>query len=57
MSSSGMRLGSFDYLRWEDISPIIRNEKLIAAKMVIYSGENEEYFSFITAEAYKELAN
>ena len=57
MASSGMRLGGFDFLRWEDISPIVRNEKLIAAKIVVYSGENEEYYSFITAEAYKELAN
>jgi hypothetical protein len=24
MASSGMRLGGFDFLRWEDISPIVR---------------------------------
>jgi hypothetical protein len=52
MLSSGIRLGSWDYLRWGDITPIDKNGKIIAAKLVVYHGEPEEYFTFITPEAY-----
>jgi hypothetical protein len=55
MVSSGMRLGAWDYLRWKDISPIIRDGKVIAAKIKIYSEEEDEYFSFITPEAFTHL--
>ena len=55
MASSGMRLGAWDYLRWKDIQPIERQGKVIAAKIIVYAGDDEEYFSFITAEAYHEL--
>jgi hypothetical protein len=57
MVSSGMRLGAWDYLRWKDISPIIRDGKVIAAKIKIYSEEEDEYFSFITPEAFHSLDN
>jgi len=55
MCSSAMRLGAWDYLRWQDITPIQQDNKIVAAKIVIYSGDTEEYFSFITPEAYYEL--
>jgi hypothetical protein len=55
MVSSGMRLGAWDYLRWKDIVPIIRDGKVIAAKIKIYSEEEDEYFSFITPEAFHSL--
>lgn len=55
MASSGIRLGSWDYLRWRDIQPIERYGKIVAAKIIVYSGDDEEYFSFITPEAYYEL--
>jgi integrase len=70
MSSSGIRLGAWDYLRWEHIQPIRRkindikdndnyNEKegdVVAAKIIVYSGEEgDEYFSFTTSEAFYEL--
>jgi hypothetical protein len=56
MSSSGMRLGAFDYLRWGDITPVIIDNKTVAAKVKIYAEEEEdEYFSFITATAYISL--
>ena len=32
MVSSGMRLGAWDYLKWKDIFPIIRDGKIIALK-------------------------
>lgn len=40
----------------EHISPIY-NEigEVIAAKMLVYAGDVEEYFCFITVEAYSSL--
>jgi integrase len=63
MTSSGIRLGAWDYLRWEHIQPIRgRNNDnnngkgIVAAKIIVYSGEEgDEYFSFITPEAFYEL--
>jgi len=55
MLSSGIRLGAWDYLQWKHIIPIEREGKIIAAKVVVYKGDPEEYFSFITPEAYVEL--
>lgn len=55
MCSSGIRVGAWDYLKWEDIKPITQNNKIVAAKITVYSGDPEEYFSFITPEAYYEL--
>ena len=55
MASSGIRLGAWDYLRWKDIQTIERHGKIVAAKINVYAGDDEEYFSFITPEAYYEL--
>jgi integrase len=64
MTSSGIRLGAWDYLRWEHIQPIRRKingndnngSDVIATKIIVYSGEEgDEYFSFITPEAFYEL--
>jgi hypothetical protein len=55
MASSGIRLGAWDYLRWKDIQPIERQGKIVTAKIIVYAGDDEEYFSFITQEAYYEL--
>jgi integrase len=55
MVSSGIRLGAWDYLKWKHIIPIEREGKIIAAKIVVYKGDPEEYLSFITLEAYFEL--
>ncbi len=59
MASSGIRLGAFDTLRWKDVTPIYNEseKELIAAKLVVYSGENEQYFTFMTPEAYRNLKN
>ncbi len=56
MASSGIRLGAWDYLQWENVKPLI-NEKgeVIAAKLTVYAGDAEEYYSFITPEAYASL--
>jgi integrase len=57
MASSGIRLGAWDYLSWENITPIIRDGQLVAAKIVVYAGDQEQYFSFLTPEAFSELQN
>lgn len=44
MASSGIRVGAWDYLRWRHIRPIEKNE-VIAAKMIVYAGEDDEYFT------------
>ena len=56
MMSSGIRVGAFDYLRWKHIVPLKDEEgNIVAAKMVVYPGDREEYFTFITPEAYIAL--
>jgi integrase len=55
MASSGMRLGAWDHLRWKHIIPIKMEGKIVAGKIIVYEGDPEEYFSFITPEAYFEL--
>jgi integrase len=60
MASGGFRIGSWEYLRWKHIIPITDNnkqdeKKIIAAKLIIYAEESEEYYTFITPEAYNAL--
>jgi hypothetical protein len=56
ISSCGIRLGAWDYLRWVHIEPIKRREgKIVAAKIVVYAGDDEGHFSFVTPEAYYQL--
>jgi hypothetical protein len=55
MSSSGIRLEAWDYLRWSHIKPIERDGRVVAAKMIVYAGDPEEYYTFITPEAYHAL--
>jgi hypothetical protein len=57
MASSGIRLGAWDYLRWDHIIPIKRDGTVLAAKIIVYAGDDEEYFSFLTPEAYHLLKN
>ena len=56
MISSGFRVGSWDYLKWGHITPIKREGQIIAAKVIVYAGESDSYFTFITPSAYKELS-
>ena len=56
MVSSGIRIGAFDDLKWKHIIPIYdNNQTSIAAKIIVYSGDTEEYYSFITPEALNSL--
>lgn len=56
MASSGIRIGAWDYLQWKHVKPISNDEgKIIAAKLIVYSGDSEEYYCFITPKAYTSL--
>ena len=51
--SSGIRVGAFETLRWKHIIPIKDDlGNIVAARMTVYPGDKEEYFTFITPEAY-----
>jgi hypothetical protein len=57
MVASGVRIGAWDYLKWKHIAPIFQKEsdEVIAAKLIVYAGDSEEYYTFITPEAYISL--
>jgi len=56
MASSGIRLGAWDFLKWKHINPLTSETgTLVAAKVLVYAGDSEEYFTFITPEAYNSL--
>ncbi len=55
MASSGIRLGAWNYLRWGHIRPIEKDREVVAAKIIVYAEEDEEYYSFISKEAYHAL--
>lgn len=55
MVSSGIRLGAWNYLKWKHITPIEREGKIVAARIIVYQGDPEQYISFITPEAFFEL--
>ncbi|MGH9953635.1 MAG: hypothetical protein ACRD5J_18615, partial [Nitrososphaeraceae archaeon] len=50
--SSGIREGAIKSLTISDWAPIYRDNKLVAGKLLVYNGEPERYFTFITQEAY-----
>jgi len=59
MASGGFRLGAWDYSQWKHVSPITNENEVgrevIAAKLLVYADEPEEYYTFITPEAYSAL--
>ena len=55
MVSSGIRVGAWDHVKWGHIVPIKKNDKLVAAKLIVYAGEPDEYFTFISPEAFAAL--
>ena len=53
MTSSGIRLGAWDYLKWGNIRPLEKEGKgVVAAKMIVYAGEDEEYYTFISKRVF-----
>jgi integrase len=56
MVSSGIRIGAWDYLQWKDVVPILDDKgQSIATKLLVYAGDPEEYYTFVTKEAYDSL--
>ena len=56
MVSSGIRLGAWDYLKWKHVKPISNDEgKIVAARLEVYAGDVEEYYSFVNIEAFNAL--
>ena len=57
MISSGIRVGSWDYLKWKHVIPIKRNNVIVAAKLIVRNTKihNRIYYSFITPEAFWAL--
>jgi integrase len=53
--TSGIREGAIQSLTVSDWSPIYRDKKLIAGKLVVYNGEPERYITFITPECYHAI--
>jgi hypothetical protein len=56
MASSGIRLGAWDYLRWKHVKQMTDEKgNVVAAELTVYAGDSEEYYAFITREAYNAL--
>jgi integrase len=52
MLSSGIRSGAMEELKWHHVKPLEDNNRnIIAAKLLVYAGDREEYYTFITLEA------
>jgi integrase len=57
MISSGIRSGSWDYLKWKHVIPILDHGIIVGAELIVKNTKinNREYVSFITPEAYQSL--
>jgi integrase len=56
MLSSGIRLGSWDYIKWKHVKPFVDEQgEVTAAMLLVYAGDRDEYYTFITPEAYHTL--
>ena len=53
--SSGARIGSVEYLRWRDLQEVeLQGRKM--ARITVYAGEPEEYYSFVSPECWEYLS-
>lgn len=57
MCSSGIQAGVWEFLRWKHVEPKIDDitGKMVTAKLTAYANEPEQYYTFITPEAYNVL--
>ena len=55
MISSGIRIGAWETLSWGDIQPINKGGEVVAAKLRVYPGDPEEYYTFISGEACRSV--
>ena len=56
MASSGIRLGAWSYLKWGHVSPVEKDGEIVAGRLRVYAEEEDEYFTFISLEAWNELS-
>jgi len=60
-SSSGIRVGAFDGMTWGNLTPVYQKNNediektMVAARLIVYKGEREEYVTFVTPECYHSL--
>ncbi|MEM2159748.1 MAG: site-specific integrase [Candidatus Nitrosotenuis sp.] len=55
-SSSGIRVGAWDYLTWQDVIFFQNSDGTYrGAALLVYRGEPESYYTFITPEACKMI--
>jgi len=56
MITSGMRVSSWNYLKWGDFTPIHKDDRLIAAKLKVFNTKTKNYYnSYVTPEAYESV--
>ena len=55
MISCGMRLGAWNDLQYKHIQAIKREGNIVAAKITIYAGSEDQNASFISKEAYQAI--
>jgi hypothetical protein len=56
MISSGIRIGAWETLQWKHVIPMINKlGEVIAAKLLVYPGDREEHYTFVTPTAYSAL--
>lgn len=56
MISSGIRIGAWDLLKWKHVKPLYNERgEVVAANLIVYAKEADEYYSFITPEAFALL--
>jgi integrase len=53
--SSGVREGAIEYFKVQDYTNIEKEGKIVAGRLVVYSGDPEMYITFITPEACHAL--
>jgi integrase len=63
--SSGMRIDAWNWLQLKHVIPLggdgrvvdgdDKDKEIAAAKLIVYAGEPEQYFTFITPEAYNAV--
>jgi integrase len=53
MISSGIRVSSWNYMTWDNFTPIYKEDKIVAAKLKVFNTKTRNYYySYITPEAY-----
>jgi integrase len=55
MISSGIRLGAWNDIKFKHVKPIERSGKVIAAKLTVYAGSEEQYQTYVTPECYHAM--